>query len=439
MITRIYCLLLLLLAALLAGAQAVYTAPKYQEVLAGKAPLRMLIASHQPMLAWKGDAAVTVINGLDKKVAFAGKPGEQIGLLRGEDGLTALRKDGANLCAAPKMLRLESAKPISFWTKTPDAWAVYAAPIIITSLPDGTFSAALELPLEEYLRDVLPAEVVPSFHPQMMRAQAVVARTYALCKLGRHADEGADVCAGVHCQAYGPTGKRIPATEDAVKTTKGLIVLYRDKLSEPYYSSCCGGITDDAGYVWGPEYARPYLIGILDFPSKKAAEDVIITDVLAVKDAYCAQSKSFHWERRYTAAEVDALVAKNLPIVTCDPTVKLKAVRNLVIEERTPYGRVSTLRVEGDGASILVYGDAARWLFGSGVPGGDGLWSALFDITVTRAKDGKPAAYLIRGAGRGHGIGLCQWGAEGRARVGHTFRQILHAYYPGIRLSDEKK
>jgi len=165
---------------------------------------------------------------------------------------------------------------------------------------------------------------------------------------------------------------------------------------------------------------------------------VSIAELLGMKDGYCKASSSYRWERRYTAAEVNTLVAKNLPIVTGDPQVKMTVVSDIRVEERTPRGRVSTLRVEGGGASILVFGDQARWLFGSGVPGGDGLWSALFDITITRDAAGKAASYLIRGGGRGHGIGLCQWGAEGRARAGQTFRQILHAYYPGTRLSDEK-
>lgn len=444
MIARICCLLLLVAAVGLVVAQPPpaplppYAAPKYPDVLAGKAPLRMLIASRQAMLAWKGVAAVSVLNA-ERKAVYTAKAGDTIGIASDSAGMSWLRKDAANFREAPKVIRLESAKPISLCTKTPDAWQTYRAPIIITALPDNTYSVALELPLEEYLRDVLPAEVAPSFHPQMMRAQAVVARTYALCKLGRHADEGADVCAFDHCQVFSFTGNRSKATDDAVTATKGLILYYRDKLAEPYYSSCCGGVTDDAGYVWGPEYARDYLIGVLDAPSRKSPADLTFEQVLAVKDAYCASSKSYRWERRYTAAEVDALAAKNLPVVTGDPKVKLRHVSNLAIDERTPSGRVATLRVEGDGASILVYGDAARWLFGTGQPGPDGLWSSLFDITITRDKEKAPVSYLIRGGGRGHGIGLCQWGAEGRARAGQNFRQILHAYYPGIRLSDEKK
>ncbi len=437
MIARLCSLLLLIAAAGLAVAQAPYAAPKYPDVLAGKAPLRMLVASRQPMLAWKSAAEIKVLDAA-KKVVHVCKAGEQLGLAVA-DGKLWLRRDAANLCALPKAIRLQSTKTISLWTKTPDAWLALNGPVCITALPDGTFSAAVELPLEDYLRDVLPGEVVPTFHPQMMRAQAVVARTYALCKLGRHADEGADVCAFVHCQAFSFANRRTKLTEDAVAASKGLIVLYRDKLTEPYYSSCCGGITDDAGYVWGPEYARPYLTGVPDFGTKKPAEAITLAEVMGVKTAYCAASKNYRWERRYTAADVDALVAKNLPIVTGDLKVKLRKVSNLVIEERTTYGRVSTLRVEGDGSSVLVYGDAARWLFGNGLPGADGLWSALFDITITRDKAGAPVSYLIRGGGRGHGIGLCQWGAEGRARAGHTFRQILHAYYPDTRISDEKK
>jgi SpoIID/LytB domain protein len=417
-----------------------YTAPDWHAVLAGKAPLRVLVASRQPMLAWKGTAAVKVVDPGTKKALYTAKAGETLGIARNALDMTIwLRKDGTNVCGLPPAVRLESAAPLSLWTRTPDAWTSWPAPLTVTPLADGTFSTAVELPLDDYVRTVLPSEVVKTFHPQMLRAQAVVARTYALCKLGRHADEGADVCAFEHCQMYNPAIARTAATDDAVTSTRGLIVLYRDKLAEPYYSSCCGGISDDAGYVWGPEYARSYLTGVLDVPLKKAAEDTTPAEVLGCKDGFCAPSKSFRWTRSYTAADLNALVAKNLPLVTGDAKVRIRTVTNLTIEERTPFGRVSTLRVEGDGASVLVYGDAARWLFGEGAPGPNGLWSSLFDLTLARDKAGKITGLTIRGAGRGHGIGLCQWGADGRARAGQTYRQILHAYYPGTRISDEKK
>jgi len=83
-----------------------------------------------------------------------------------------------------------------------------------------------------------------------------------------------------------------------------------------------------------------------------------------------------------------------------------------------------------------VRGDAIRWLFGIGRPGPGGLRSIAFDMHVERDASGQPTSFTFTGVGHGHGIGLCQWGARGRALAGQTAPQILAAYYPGTRLVD---
>jgi len=416
-----------------------YTPPSAKDVLAGKTPLRLLVSTRQTMLAWKGDAAVRVINPGDGATLYTAKPGEMIGIVYDETGTSCqLRQNGKNFCTAPAGVRLASDKPIKLWTPSPDTWQPLDAPVVIVPI-NGSFSVTREILLESYLRNVVSGEMPSSFQPQALRAQAIIARTYALIKLGRHATEGADICATEHCQMYGSNANRSKETDKAIADTRGLVLMAGDKLAEPYYSACCGGVTDDAGLLWGPEYDRPYLSGVPDMPAKSVPAELTIDGVLDAGDAYCKGTRASRWSREFTADEVNALVAKNLPIVTNDPAAQIRTVTNMSVEERTPNGRIASLRVEGDGASVLVYGDAVRWLFGAGQPGPNGLWSTLFDLTVTRDAAGDITAYTFRGAGRGHGIGLCQWGANGRAKAGQTCRQILHAYYPGTRLSDEQK
>jgi|GEM_PF-1526835 len=419
-----------------APAQPSYTPPAAADVLAGKAPLRLLIATAQTMLAWKGVGTVRAIDVNDGQTLHTSKPGEMVGMVFGEDGTCWLRQNSINFRQAPGSVRLASDQPIKLWTPTPDTWETRDAPVVIFPAR-GSFHVSREVLLEEYLRNVVAAEMPDTFHPQALLAQAVIARTYALIKIGRHAEEGADICADVHCQAHG--GKRTAATDQAVSKTRGLVLMAGDKLAEPYYSSTCGGATGDASLLWGPEYSRPYLQGVPDMPAKSAPAKLTIEAILNSGDAYCKESSGSRWTCQFTAAEVNALVAKNLPLVTNDPAAQIRTVTNMNVEERAPDGRVASLRVEGDGASILVFGDAARWLFGNGKPGASGLWSALFDLKVTRNGAGAITGYTFRGAGRGHGIGLCQWGANGRAKAGQSFREILHAYYPGTRLSDEAK
>ena len=297
--------------------------------------------------------------------------------------------------------------------------------------------------LEEYLRNVVPAEMPASFHPQALRAQAIIARTYALIELGRHADEGADVCSDQRSQMFLPDEKRTAITDKAVAETRGLVLCYGDQLAEPYYHADCGGVTDDAGLLWGPGRARPYLTGIVDAPAGKLPPEPMIQGLLAAKDPYCTGANAQHWTKSFTTAEVDTLVCGNLPAVTGDATVQMSKVTALNIEERTPHGRIAHLRVTGSDAkgnetSVVVYGDQVRWLFGHGKPGADGLWSTLCELTVNKDETGQVTGYTFTGAGRGHGIGLCQWGANGRAKAGQSFREIIHAYYPGTQLSDEK-
>lgn len=420
-----------------------YTAPAYGDVLKENAQLRVLVISRQKLLAWKGTSQVRILYAADGAVLHTmlgnDKAAEMVGIRLAEDKSYQLRQNNKDFRKVDGALRLESNTPLKLWTASPDCWTTLPSPLIVIPLADGTFSVALEMPLEAYLKRVVPAEMPATFHPQALRAQAIIARTYALCKLGRHADEGADICTTVHCQAFSPIDRGMRETDEAVDSTRGMVLLDGDKLAEPYYHATCGGVTDDAGYLWGPEYTRRYLAGTRDMAGKQGSEPLSIEKVLESKEAYCSRSNSFRWSKTFTAAEVDALVQKNLGKVTGDSAVNITHVTNMAVEERAPNGRVAAFRVEGDGASVVVDGDQVRWLFGNGTPGPEGLWSTLFELTLVRNTAGTITNYGFRGAGRGHGIGLCQWGADGRAKAGQSYRDILNAYYPGLRLSDGRK
>ncbi|HEY3417363.1 MAG TPA: SpoIID/LytB domain-containing protein, partial [Armatimonadota bacterium] len=213
MITRWIVAMLLLLGAAAFAVPALpsaplYTAPGYQEVLSGKAPLRIRVISHMPMLAWTNDGEVRALNAADKSLLDASKPAEVTGLARStEDGNCWLRKNRQNVTKVNAPFRLESSLPIKLWTSMPDTWQTFPSPLYITPLPDGTFSVARAIMLEDYLRYVVAGEMPATFHPEALKAQAIIARTYTLCYLGRHADEGADLCAGVHCQVFGQQRK----------------------------------------------------------------------------------------------------------------------------------------------------------------------------------------------------------------------------------------
>jgi stage II sporulation protein D len=98
--------------------------------------------------------------------------------------------------------------------------------------------------------------------------------------------------------------------------------------------------------------------------------------------------------------------------------------------------RTQWLKVYTSNGAYRVRGDAIRWLFGIGYPGPGGLRSTAFDLTIEEGSDGRPRAFLFTGSGHGHGLGLCQWGARGRALSDQGYLEILAAYYPGAMLAD---
>ncbi|UCH33909.1 MAG: hypothetical protein JSV65_15300, partial [Armatimonadota bacterium] len=103
---------------------------------------------------------------------------------------------------------------------------------------------------------------------------------------------------------------------------------------------------------------------------------------------------------------------------------------------RSPGGRVQTLHITTDRGEYDVKRNDIRWIFGDGTPGPNGLPSTLFCLHTKRDGTGRPLAFSFQGAGWGHGLGLCQYGANGRARAGCSAHEILQAYYPGTATID---
>jgi stage II sporulation protein D len=281
--------------------------------------------------------------------------------------------------------------------------------------------------LEDYVAGVVAAELPSSFPLEAAKAQAIAARTYALFHLGDHRAQGADLCGGVHCQAYrGAPGAGSPAMA-AAHLTAGEVLAWNGMLVDAMYHSACGGSTTAA---WEVRQGKllPYLCGADDVgesggrPFCEAPRDT---------SGRHGNASPTAWERRYSWREVGRLVAANLGTVLGDPHIKVGRIESLRLVGQAQGGRAKWLAVGTDTGEYLVRGDAIRWLFGQGRPGLGGLPSTAFEMTVSRDARGRPRAVVFLGRGRGHGIGLCQWGARGRAESGQTEKDILSAYYPG--------
>jgi stage II sporulation protein D len=310
----------------------------------------------------------------------------------------------------------------------------YRGELYVVVDPDGTLAAVNVLGAEAVLAGVVPAELYASSPPEALKAQAVAARNHLLSKLGRrHHDDPFHLCGEQHCQVYAGVAKEDPRATAAVEATAGQALFNGERLVECAYSASCGGHTEDNDAVWAVD-ADPALRARPDFDVDAHPElaafvgpvaDVMPRWIATVPDSYCARGAAgkadrIRWTRRFDAAELQKLLAADYP--------KLGVLRDVVVDERGPGGRVMSLRLVGSRETATVLRELPiRKLFGN-------LSSGAFVVDVRRDARGNVAELAFSGAGWGHGVGMCQLGAVGRALAGQTYEQILGHYYGGARV-----
>jgi len=254
-----------------------------------------------------------------------------------------------------------------------------------TTAPDG--QVVNVVPVEAYLYGVVPMESPPSWPAATLQAQAIVARTFALAR--RNPKRAYDVVASERDQAYGGLHAEFATSTAAVDATAGQIVTFETHPASVSYMSCCGGHTESPAEAWQGGADLPYLRG--------------------VADPYCSASPDYQW-------------TKSVPFATLQNVVSslgsLGTLRSASIAASDPSGRARSLRFVGEQGEAEV--PAAEFRRAASVP------SLL--IRNLRA-DGD--TLTVEGAGRGHGVGLCQWGARGLGMQGADARTIVAFYFPG--------
>jgi stage II sporulation protein D len=271
--------------------------------------------------------------------------------------------------------------------------------------------------MDDYLAGVVPLEIGPRTPAESaaVQAQAVGARSYAFVKIDAPRNASYDLVGTVFDQVYGGVDAETPSATAAVQSTRGLVLLYAGRVVNAPYSAVCGGTTAEQQDVWrAPQ--EPYL--------KRVSDRVPGTD-----RHYCDISPRFSFTRTFTSAEVDAVIARYLSQYVTVPAGGAGHVRRVGIESRTPGGRVAVLSVSAERGTFELLANDIRFVFRN--PAGEILGSTNFSVETTAGSDGGLASLTFRGTGFGHGIGMCQWGAIGRARAGQDFRTILTTYYQG--------
>jgi stage II sporulation protein D len=256
----------------------------------------------------------------------------------------------------------------------------------------------IELSAEKYVAAVLAGESSVFRSDEALKAMAVAARTYAARLRGRHASDGFDFCTTTHCQradVQGITSRFIHAAE----STSGELLWFEGKPAFSVYARDCGGKAEAVEAVWADVQA-PYL--------------------RIHPDPYCTHAHDNPWSWTAHSDEIaEALLQSSLRVP--------QSLRKITITSRTASGRAKTLRLDG-ATAIPVSAGSFRFAIGR-VLGWNHLRSDFYDVI---ASDND---LIFRGRGEGHGIGLCQRGAEQMGLEGSTYREILAFYYPGTTIA----
>ncbi len=268
--------------------------------------------------------------------------------------------------------------------------------------------ATLRLPLEDYVFGVLAAEGSVETEVESLKSLAVAARTYAVHNLRRHARDRFDLCDTTHCQRFVPVRDEsvrpdfYELARRAVRETAGEVL--RDSsghVAESYFSAACGGRTADVSKLWGEANAPAHLRGVTDESCAATTEGW--TDVIPA-------------ERLLKALQADE---------RSDVGARLTGVR---VVRRDQTGRAELVELDGQRRRRL-----RGWDFKI-IVGRTLGWSVLKSSRFEVSRAG--SAYVFRGTGFGHGLGLCQAGAHVSAARGASYRQILARYFPGAALGE---
>lgn len=308
---------------------------------------------------------------------------------------------------------------------------------------DGPDKVAINrLPVENYLESVISSEMSATSSMALLKAHAVISRSWAMRRIAEHADKAGaasdmsdksdksgstilrwydtsahtlfDVCADDHCQRYQGIAHINPAVRQAIRETAGEVLLYRGELCDTRFSKCCGGRTEEFRYCWQDE-DKPYLASVA-CPYCDTRDARVLGQVL---NDYDQLTTDFHdWQVEYTAEELSAIVEDKLGR-------GLGRIAALIPLERGKSGRISLMKIVGDSGELTI----GKELEIRRALSPTHLYSSAFQVETTAT------GFRLTGKGWGHGVGLCQIGAAVMGDKGLDYKQILAHYYPGAQLT----
>jgi len=275
------------------------------------------------------------------------------------------------------------------------------------------------LPVDAYIAGVLGLELGARRADELeaLLAQAIVSRTFALRNRGRWESDGFDATADTRDQVYFGVVAETPQVWAAVRATAGEVLMYHGELIEAFFHSTCGFSTAGAEEAFRGAQPRPYLKPV--------------SDARGGGHYYCDISPRFRWREQWDAQQLRAILSRTLPAVMNVGGDGLQRITDVEVTRTTRSGRVGELRIAFDRGDVRIPGTDVRAVLRP--EASTLLSSAAFQLTVAKT-DGAVSRLVAAGAGSGHGVGFCQWGAIGRARAGQRHRDILTTYFPGTNI-----
>ncbi|UCG85746.1 MAG: SpoIID/LytB domain-containing protein [Gemmatimonadota bacterium] len=371
----------------------------------GREPdLRVALVAGAEAVRVAGEGRVLVEGSQD----FVLDPGEVLRALPDGDGV---RFEGQPNTRSDR-LRVRSADPSSFVTVN---GRPFRGSIEVYSRAGSVFAVNV-VGLEAYLRGVVNAEMgtLTGRDLAALEAQAIVSRTYAIRNRGRNREDGYDVSAGVADQAYLGVSRETEHGNRAVANTTGLVITYRGELASVFYHSTCGYSTASPEEAFRSIRPVSYLQPVADNRPSGGY--------------YCDISPRFRWTVEWDGPELRDILRRTLPAVVGVDGAAVDQVHDVRSHAVGRSRRVTELRIQVGGGEIPVFGPDIRRVLET--PEGRPLGSNAIEIAPVRS-DAVIERLKVSGAGWGHGVGMCQWGAIGRARAGHSAHTIITTYFPG--------
>ncbi|MBV9389243.1 MAG: SpoIID/LytB domain-containing protein [Chroococcidiopsidaceae cyanobacterium CP_BM_ER_R8_30] len=310
---------------------------------------------------------------------------------------------------------------------------LYAGRLQLLPNAYGTYTLINDVPLETYLRGVVPNEIEANSPEAALEAQAIIARTYVLRNLYRFAIDGYELCASIDCQVYlGLTGTDANA-DRAIAATRGQVLTYHNQLADAVYSSTTGGVTAAFNDVWnGAE--RPYLQPVVDAASKvwnlkdqSLADEKNFQRFIELRQGFNETgARMFRWRFERSIVKIARNLQRYLK-TTKSSMANFKTLQQLEVVQRAPDGRILKLAVKTDLGTFTLEKDEVRNAFSAPK-------STLFYLQPLRQGKDMLWGYAFVGGGLGHGVGLSQTGCQELAKLGWSSSRILNFYYPGTQI-----